>query len=145
MRFVHCSKETDTNPFSILVTWGCCVLHFAASSMEDAAHSELFGQVDALSSDDDAAAGPCAGLPRKVAKAKRKRGQSDGKGEQEPAAVIVSQVSKVREMLGNPKCHCKQGCLQLFVEDPALTELVKFRDDWAGMHKLDQDHVDSWN
>ena len=109
--------------------------------MEDAADSGLFGQVDALSSDDDAAAGPCAGLPRKVAKAKRKRGQSDGAHEQEPAAV--SQVSKLREMLGNPKCHCKQGCLQLFVEDPAFTELVKFRDDWSGMHKLDQDHVDS--
>lgn len=49
---------------------------------------------------------------------------------------------RIRGMLGNPKCHCKHKCLLQFTGTASFQELEKFRKDWAGLHKLDQDTVE---
>ena len=49
---------------------------------------------------------------------------------------------RIRSMLGNPKCHCKHKCLLQFTGPASFQELEKFRKDWAGLHKLDQDTVE---
>ena len=50
---------------------------------------------------------------------------------------------RIRCMLGNPKCHCKQKRLTKFQEHPQFEELQRFRKEWSEMHKLDQDAVET--
>lgn len=71
---------------------------------------------------------------------KRKKQKQDGS---QPELQAVSTEKDVRAMRGNPKCHCRQGCLNPFSEASAVKELVEFRSRWSELHKLDQDQEDS--
>ena len=98
-----------------------------------------FDPVCTLSSDDECVEeppvpdhAPCA--PRRPKK--RKAAESD--------TAPTSSTVRIRAMLGKPKCHCRSKCLAQFSDDSAFAELSKFRDNWLEMHKLDQDHEDTW-
>ena len=39
---------------------------------------------------------------------------------------------------------CKRGCRESFRSREGLKKLVEFRNQWAGLHKTDQDAVDLW-
>ena len=98
-----------------------------------------FAPVSTLSSDDECVEEPP--VPDHAPSApsrpkKRKATESD-------IAPTSSTVS-IRAMLGKPKCHCRNKCLAQFSDDSAFEELSKFRDNWLEMHKLDQDHEDTW-
>ena len=54
----------------------------------------------------------------------------------------INDVGRIRAMLGDPKCHCKNQCLNQFVGNEAFTELKQFRDEWSALHKIDQDVVE---
>ena len=47
----------------------------------------------------------------------------------------------LRAMLGNPRCHCKRGCLSKFSGSEEFAQLKSWRLEWEGFHKLDQDQV----
>ena len=106
----------------------------------------VFGAIDALTeSDDDTCEAGKPSQPSQSAEpsqpsqsAKRARSMSSPR-------VDISSEASIRQMLGKPDCHCKQACLSQFTSRSAFEELLAFRRDWAGLHKIDQDAVESFS
>lgn len=98
-----------------------------------ASQSSQFTAVDHLSDSD---------IEPPTAKAKPVSKRRAGKQKAGPPTLAINDVGRIRAMLGNPKCHCKNQCLSQFVGAKEFEELKKFRDEWSALHKTDQDIVE---
>lgn len=56
----------------------------------------------------------------------------------------INDPVQIQATLAKNSKKCRQNCREAFREAAAYKELVAFRDDWAGLHKLDQDNVVFW-
>lgn len=102
--------------------------------------STAFSSVTAFSSDEsDEIVQNDPAAPSQAARGQKRRRRKSA----EPTAQASSSVDSLRAMLGNPKCHCARGCLSQFTGASEFSELSQFRQQWAEMHKLDQDHEET--
>ncbi|CAJ1416780.1 unnamed protein product [Effrenium voratum] len=105
----------------------------------------MFCPVDELSDDGDKDRLPsvtslsdsCSGVAGRKRK-KRKRARSVA----QPSNLQCDNL-RLRALLGKPckKGQCKGGCMALFSHGSDFAELKAFRNEWAELHKLDQDVV----
>ena len=107
--------------------------------------ARMFCPVDELSDDGDKDRLPsvtslsdsCSGVAGRKRK-KRKRARSVA----QPSNLQCDNL-RLRALLGKPckKGQCKGGCMALFSHGSDFAELKAFRNEWAELHKLDQDVV----
>lgn len=93
-----------------------------------------FAAVSAFSSDESEGFVANCEMPTR----KRQR-----KARQKSSGQVSPTPESLRALLGKPKCHCKNSCLQQFTGSCEFGELLQFRQQWSEMHKLDQDHEEA--
>lgn len=86
----------------------------------DGAENSLPPIVTLTDSDGDDSAGPSKTVKRKVA--------------------VLDEEQRLRISLGK-RCACKRRCMDKFAPKGVFEELLKFRQHWRQLHKLDQDQV----
>ena len=100
---------------------------------------DLLPAVDALSSSDSAGSGIES---EEAVKAKARPAKKNKKRKQKVLEDSAPETELQRAL--SKSCPCKKNCYEPFRSGPKLTELLNLRRDWGGLHKIDQDKVDTW-
>ena len=90
-------------------------------------------ELTGLSDDDDAALEPPLWRRKN---SKRLREESAARVEERATSRI-----HLKAMLGKKCISCKHRCMEKFSTNSKFKDLIEFRKEWHGLHKLDQDRV----
>ena len=82
-------------------------------------------------------------LPRRQggASASRTRKRQASNGGHVTKRRKTHDVLSVQAMLAKSPCDCNRKCLDHFRSKAGLRELLKWKTEWEGFHKLDQDRI----
>ena len=97
--------------------------------------SMTFAAVDDLSSDEKPAPEPSASLPQYGRQSKKQKREASANR----VKSKMTSESSLKSLLLKACRRCKRRCLEKFKGKLKFEELLRFRQEWASLHKTDQD------